>query len=479
MAWCLLTWINVSSFAFLRNLHYEFFVCQHVIAWIGFIIVVLFHIPILQGQTYAYIAIGIFIFDRLFRTSRFLRNNLPLGRATITALPGNVSKITVHSSGLTSWRTGQHVFLSIPRFGWYQSHPATILSTPRSHQGDLVFILKAHQGFTARCLASTYSAIPLPPISILASTGRSLAKVSSASETGETAVTPKRRYIALLGGPYGGSHMDFAAFSSVLLVAGSTGVTYNLPILLNLVERAQEVTLPVRRIMFVWIIKSSAWTVWIQEELQDAVDRMGLVGIRMKVQIFVTTENTTINSSLPITTTSTSSAANCFMDQSEKRPCCGCHDSDIDCSCEGKGSESISSKTRGGTEIATRADVANSLTLIQPILSSGTSTTVVADSDKEKTPTDPDPDPSLSSSSERTTRAQTFATIRSGRPSIEAIIRDELVKSEGELGIGVCGPKGLSIGCRQATTNICRERRAVNGISQTPRIYLHVEGFGW
>ena len=477
MAWFLLTWINISSFAFLRNLHYEFFVCQHVIAWIGFIIVVLVHVPIVQARIYVYIAIGFFVFDRLFRSSRFLRCNYPLGRATITALPGNVSKITVHSSGLTSWRNGQHVFLSIPRFGWYQSHPATILSTPRSHQGDLVFILKAHQGFTARCLASTYFAMPLSPISKSASTDKSLTQVSSASETGETAMVPKRKYIALLGGPYGGSHADFAAFSSVLLVAGSTGVTYNLPILLDLAERAQEVALPVRRIMFVWVIKSSSWTVWIQEELQDAVDRMRLAGIRMEIQIFVTGENTTINSCSPITTTSTSNPTNCFMDQSEKRPCCGCHDPDIDCSCGGNGSESISTTTRGGKETIIRVDVADLLNPIQPILSSGTSTTAVADSDKEKNPTDSgsSPTPSL----EQTTRAHSFATIRSGRPSIEVIIRDELAKAEGELGIGVCGPKGLSISCRQATANICRERRAVKGISEMPRIYLHVEGFGW
>jgi ferric-chelate reductase len=44
---------------------------------------------------------------------------------------------------------------------------------------------------------------------------------------------------------------DFACYSSVLLIAGSTGVTFTLPILLDVAFRAQEQKLPVRDVTFV------------------------------------------------------------------------------------------------------------------------------------------------------------------------------------------------------------------------------------
>src|SRR6266487_4567202 len=79
-------------------------------------------------------------------------HNLKPTRATLTSLPGDVTKTRVHSPRIKHWKPGQHVFLCIPHFGLGQSHPATIASLSSSHDGDLIFILRAHKGFTRRIL---------------------------------------------------------------------------------------------------------------------------------------------------------------------------------------------------------------------------------------------------------------------------------------------------------------------------------------
>ena len=118
----------------------------------GFIIAVMMHLPstALYSRVYIYIPIGLYFLDRMIRSARYVWNNVRPGRATLTALDGGVTKICIKSKAIKKWSPGAHVFLSIPKFGIGQSHPATIASVPTSHTGELVFILKGHGGFTSR-----------------------------------------------------------------------------------------------------------------------------------------------------------------------------------------------------------------------------------------------------------------------------------------------------------------------------------------
>lgn len=213
-AYTILLWLNLSTLAPFRNFSYEFFVVQHVITFFGFIIAVMIHLPstALYSRVYIYIPIALYIVDRLLRTLRFAYNNIYPGRATLTTFEGGVTKIRVPVTHVRKWRPGAHVFLKVPRLGLIQSHPATIASVPSSHDNDLVFVLKGHKGFTNRHLqfanSSTTALLPM---------------------TQQDTIAPQQTYTALIDGPYGGTHADFAAFDTVLLIAGSTGVTFILP----------------------------------------------------------------------------------------------------------------------------------------------------------------------------------------------------------------------------------------------------------
>jgi ferric-chelate reductase len=93
--------------------------------------------------------------------------------------------------------------------------------------------------------------------------------------------------MALIDGPYGNSHNDFAAFDTVLLVSGSTGTTFTLPILLDIAHRVQSVKLPVKRIVFLWIVKNTSWTSWISPELSSAAKALRAAGIELSIEIHV------------------------------------------------------------------------------------------------------------------------------------------------------------------------------------------------
>ena len=98
----------------------------------------------------------------------------------------------------------------------------------------------------------------------------------------------------MINGPYSASHTEFAYFDTVLLVAGATGVTFAMSVLLDVAHRAASVAegngkpLLVRKVTLVWIVRNSAWVEWITEELQMAARDFGMAGILFQIQVFVT-----------------------------------------------------------------------------------------------------------------------------------------------------------------------------------------------
>jgi ferric-chelate reductase len=190
--------MNLTTTAPIRNWWYKFFVIQHLLTFFGFIIIIMRHLPetALYCRVYIWIPIGLYIFDRLIRALQYSYNNIRSGRATLVKEPGGVTKIIVRSRQVKRWTPGSFVLPSLPRFGIGQSHPVTIASTPTSHGGDLVFFLQARHGFTRRIQAGCTR------IDCLDSS------IDPEKERALSATT----YLALIDGPYRGSHLDFTAF---------------------------------------------------------------------------------------------------------------------------------------------------------------------------------------------------------------------------------------------------------------------------
>ncbi|MCJ1380844.1 hypothetical protein MMC17_003953 [Xylographa soralifera] len=439
--WILLLWLVFSSTAPLRNLSYEFFVIQHVISFVGFLVAVFYHIPpnALNARIFIWLGIGFFLLDRLSRLARSAFNNSRPGRATLISLPGGVTKVSVHSHKVRSWKPGQHVFLCIPRFGIGQSHPATIASIPSSHNNDLVFILRAHKGFTKRILNGAANS----------STESFLNK-----ERVELTPDPEERFLALIDGPYGASHSDFAAFDTTILIAGSTGVTFILPILLDIAHRASTQNLPLRNIVFVWMIKNTEWAIWIINELQAAVGCLHRVGIELNIHINVTCDPS-------------------FTEAAEDTRECGC-DCDVrlgPCCCE-TGLEEQDDEEDDiipvPIEEANFADEkakSSTTTTEQPAVISRKSPASVLTR-------------SVSPIALLRSRLASFSTLTSGRPDIRSILWTALDNAQGETGVAVCGPAALNKTVRNTVASVSDQRGTSKGTG-AEGVYLHCEGYEW
>lgn len=400
---------NLTTIAPLRNLSYEFFVIQHIILFFGFIIAVMMHLPstALYSRVYIYIPIALYLIDRIIRSARFAWNNIRPGHATLTALDGGVTRVTVKSKAINKWKAGSHVFLKIPKCGILQSHPATIASTPASHDGDLVFLLKSHKGFTSRLF-------------------RNASQSSSSS--------PAINHLALIDGPYGSSHADFACFDTVLLISGSTGTTYTLPILLDIAARVQAQKLPVKRITFLWIVKNTSWVNWISDELTVAAEKLHAAGIDLDILVHVTCDD-------DFTT---------GAEVGEEQWACGCAKSSGPCCCitvdEDKGDREFSDEKSDGK--GTEIQVGSSRSSLR------------SDKDGVKS------------------RVLSCARFYSGRPDIYELLWQRLERAEGETGVAVCGPLGLSADVRSCVVRASDER-AVHKGTGAQGVYLHSECFGW
>ena len=417
--YAILLWMNLTTFAPFRNFCYEFFVIQHLITFFGFIIAIMMHIPstALYARVYIYIPIGLYFVDRLIRTSRFAYNNLPPGRATIEAMEGGVTKIRLRNKRIKKWAPGSFVLLSIPQFGPGQSHPATMASIPTSHNNDLVFFLRSHKGFTNRMMKS--------------------ATVSLVPDTKEGATKRPAKYRAWIDGPYGGLHADFAAFDTVVLISGSTGVTFTLAQFLDIAHRASSQKLPVRRVEFIWVIRNISWTSWIEDELLSAFKDVKAAGIEVAIKIFVTCDEAFTNSS------DGSKQGGCSCDKS-LGPCC-CTRIDDPGQADSIDQERIEDDLEGNRK---------------------THSKVISESSS----------PASGNAGNR--RTLSCATFQSGRPPLYLLLSDLANQAEGEMGVAVCGPMGLSTSVRRMIARISDER-AVHKGTGAQGICLHVESFCW
>jgi ferric-chelate reductase len=421
-AYALLLWLNITSLAPIRQRFYEVFVVQHILSFIAFIYLVMRHIPstALYARVWVYSGVGIYFLDRLIRTIRYTYHNIRPATASLTALDGGVTKIRVQGKQIKSWPPGSHVFLAIPRLGFGQSHPATIVSTPSSHNGDLIFILRSCRGFTNR----VHKIASISQTSILPQFNKEFEETRADST-----------YLAMIGGPYGAAHSDPAAFDTVLMLSCSTGITFMLSNLLSLAHRSQNGSkLPLRVIDFIWVVKQVSWTSWVTEELASAVTALQANGIEVKVTVHVTCDTG-------------EGVSDCGCDLS-LGPCC--------CDIDVQGANIIEVDDITVLENGNKSE--NEKTVVRGTgASSQISNNVVVKSKWTKL---------------------LFATFVSGRPNLDGIVWDLAEQAEGEMGIYACGPLGLSTEIRNTVASVSDER-AVHKGTGAEGIYLHVESFCW
>ncbi|KAJ2984472.1 hypothetical protein NUW58_g6040 [Xylaria curta] len=160
-----------------------------------------------------------------------------------------------------AWKIGQHFYLCFAESSIWQSHPFTPLNLPQTRNGSVThsYIFRAKGGETKK-------------VADLA-----LKKLAQ---------SPKATTPVILTGPYGESIAEtLMPEDNLLCVAGGTGITYVLPVLLDLVQRPATRD---RKIQLIWAIRRKADLCWVEQEIVAINNAARSHGI--DVHIYVTRE---------------------------------------------------------------------------------------------------------------------------------------------------------------------------------------------
>ncbi|KAG9643933.1 hypothetical protein KCU64_g11553, partial [Aureobasidium melanogenum] len=164
-----------------------------------------------------------------------------------------------------AWGVGQHFYLCFPESSIWQSHPFTPLSLPIHDDVNCgvqhSYIFRAKSGETKK-----------------------VAQLAAKKLQETSGVSPLTSVI--LTGPYGEeitTHLTQDV--NILCIAGGTGITYVLPVILGLAHQPRSVK---RKITLVWAIRQKADVAWVQPEL-DRVRQL-TKSIDLTIRIFVTRE---------------------------------------------------------------------------------------------------------------------------------------------------------------------------------------------
>ncbi|GAA5950413.1 hypothetical protein JCM10213_003569, partial [Rhodosporidiobolus nylandii] len=237
-AFVLWTFMVFASSRAVRRRFYKSFIFIHIICFALTVICLSLHIPRLGGYLVA--ASVIYLGDRICRLVSTAYWNLfrTVGRGVgpsvrVEVVSKNTIKLFIKTA--QRWRPGTHIYLHCPTLE-AGGHPFSIASTflPVSHRedepaplsGTMVLAIRVHVGLTAK----TSLSMPLFP--------------------------------AFTEGPYGHRFLVHR-YESVLLVTGGTGVTFALPLMLDLVRRARNKhlggTKPLitERVSFIWVVRSA------------------------------------------------------------------------------------------------------------------------------------------------------------------------------------------------------------------------------
>ena len=498
-AWVIMLWIVVSSMAPVRRWNYEFFVVQHIVTFSGLISAIYLHLPA-ENKVWIWIPIGLLVLDRLLRwlvlfyinvaifhpkskSSRFL-----VSRARFEPLDCETTRITI-TAPPTSWYPGQHVLLSCHTVAPFQSHPFTIASIPSD--GKMEFFVKSKMGSTKRFLEYAEKQQKLPVL-------------EHEHERGQSSTI-------LIEGPYGRMR-PLRQFDSVFLIAGSSGGTFTMPLLRDIVHTWKTVDsesgsrwswsgpsgVITRYLRCVWIVKSRAQYRWFAEKLGEVVQDVEQLrgeghNYEVDISIYITCDEDFIAGRKPSLQSEgyatlhgqpreISSGASSV--QNDEKTELNAVAIDLESSAPDSQQSSKSSCGPSGTcccqttiededAIASRGAQCQCCCGEPEPKVFGDNSNSSAEFESLESNLRMTPTPRI-----QFTRDSTHSAIGilSGRPQPKSLIRKTLEQALGESAVIVCGPRGLVKNVRQSVVSLSDER-AVHKGTGAQGIYLHAEAF--
>ncbi|KIM25520.1 hypothetical protein M408DRAFT_315075 [Serendipita vermifera MAFF 305830] len=382
--------IFLTSLRPVRTHAFELFLILHICLIAIFLAGLYFHQP--KNALFIWLFIGFWGFDRVTRGLRlfFINRGMPKAHdAIVEAISTDSVRLVLPNRHIT-WKAGQHVFLILPGVSNipFEAHPFTIANIPdRDGKGkkkvtDLVFYIRAMDGFT-----------------------RKLHDYAAAHQ-GSTVS-------AFVDGPYG-VPPPVNTFTTVVLIAGGSGASFTVPLLLDIISAARHQKTPVKRVMFIWSVKNSADLKWASEVITSAANNVpGTLDLDLRIHVtgaggLVPTLGHGSEERMPITPTSP--------------------------------------VEKSGSTKGSHAEIAH----IEEVSTQGGHSTLTRDTSVYKT--------------------------RFGRPNIPAMIREEIEASTGPVSVNACGPSRLTKAVRATLRSGPAGPSAV--LRGTAPVSMYIENFG-
>lgn len=255
-----------STPSIVRHAFYETFLTAHIIFAIVAIIGIYVHCDVAGLTQLPYIQgiIGIWAGDRLWRFYTLVSCNWSRkGRttATIETMPGDASRVTLHLPRHIEVKPGSHAYLRFGPVTPWESHPFSVAWVEHMNIDSLPSFT-SEEKYNAQHKAAGPTTKTSISFIIHAQTGmtRKLHNYAlAATATGSRPVTMS----AAFEGPYGGHH-SLDSYGHVVLFAGSSGITHQIPFLKHLIEGYNDKTVATRRITLVWIVRDMEHLEWVR-----------------------------------------------------------------------------------------------------------------------------------------------------------------------------------------------------------------------
>lgn len=268
----------------IRHAFYETFLNIHIILAFLALIGVYVHLAVanLPQIPYMQATLLIWLADRVWRMFRIVYYNYrkTWTVASVEPLVGDACRVTMHLPRYVDIKPGSHAYLRFSTLNVWESHPFSVAwvvhhsnAPPQTEKEiesqkperidrslattDVSFIIHAQTGLT-RCLFNKANSCSPRILSLKAA----------------------------FEGPYAGHH-SLDSYGHVVLYAGSSGITHQIPYVKHLLQGRTDGTVATRKILLVWIIRDAEHLDWVKPWMDEVLAMPGRRDI-LRVKLFIT-----------------------------------------------------------------------------------------------------------------------------------------------------------------------------------------------
>lgn len=291
-----LFWLCVASLGPIRRLSHEWFYVLHMAGVLLFIVFMYYHCfdalvswPLMHAATVVLGAAVVYRFVQLFVSKH----------AVVEVIADGALRIRVDVRYRFVWTAGQHVFVRFtsPALAPWQTHPFTVANVP-AH--SLVAVDAGHPLASAdvekQAPGTAVATAPERPSSASSTLDLVLRPHSGLTRRlfERASAAPGGRFTApvVLDGPYSSDSSDQLSVSAsdrALVVAGGTGLSYALPLILVALggTRGQAPSEPLRAVDVAWAVRHASCVEWYSEMLARTQAIAHARGVDLSITLYV------------------------------------------------------------------------------------------------------------------------------------------------------------------------------------------------